>query len=89
MNGLTYEATGTLVGANGEQIHGTVSFDQGMLGPEGWVAADPADHLGDVCAVRDDAHRILDATILPDAFFPWRFRPDTPLPSAPYDCSIL
>ncbi len=89
LTGLIYEATGTLVGANGEQIHGTVSFDQGLLGREGWVAADPTDHLGDVCAARDDAGRLLDATTRPPAFFPWRFRPDEPLPSPPSDCAVL
>ncbi len=89
LHGLSYEATGILVGANGDARHGTVVFDQGRYGPAGWTAADPADHLGDVCAAYDDDHRPLDTTTLPAAFFPWRFRPDAPLPSAPYDCSLV
>ena len=89
MKGLTYEATGILLGANGEQIHGTVSFDQGMFASEGWVAADPTDHRGDVCGAHDDAHRPIDSTTVPAEFFPWRFHPDEPLPSTPYDCPVV
>jgi hypothetical protein len=86
---LVYMATGTMVGANGQQIPATVYFDQGAYDGSRWVALDPTDHLGDVCAAVDNAERPIDSTTVPAAFFPWRFHPDEPLPSTPYDCSIV
>lgn len=84
-----YVATGTIVGANGRQIPATVYFDQGAYDGSRWAALSPTDHLGDVCAAVDTAERPLDSIALPAAFVTWRFHPEEPLPSTPYDCQIV
>ena len=86
----TYEATGTLVGADGTMLPDvTVIFDQAQWSAGRWTSCPPEAGLGDVCGAIDGQGCTIDRSTMPPTFFPCCFQPDEPLPSQPADIVII
>ncbi|MGE5674089.1 MAG: hypothetical protein ACM3XM_09385 [Mycobacterium leprae] len=88
MNGFFYVARGQFVGANGQEVPGYAFFDQWEIFGQRFRFRPPEEGLGDLHQATDLAGRPLCAVVLKRSFYPYRFRPDRPLPALPSNLPV-